>query len=247
MLAAAAFAFYEAENSTVPADAPAQFQAGVIMGYKNEDVRALMLECFKPDQAMADETDAFFAALKSRDFSQIKDIIAQMEPKAISDASVCHTDDKYQQIDDFYSFQENLVKAAEADPDWQIHAIKDIRPHMADIKTGVAAAQTAWNLGTEDGYYQAGIEIGKIDKIVFAYWDKTTEAVNSTVPATAPAQFQAGFVMGFNGQDVRAEMVECFTPDQNLADHTDAFIQALKDHDWATIKSTITELEPEAV
>jgi len=58
-----------------------------------------------------------------------------------------------------------------ADPDWQIHAFKGIKGHMDDIKTGIATAETQWALGTDEGYYQAGLELGKIDKIVFTYWE----------------------------------------------------------------------------
>ena len=80
----------------------------------------------------------------------------------------------------------------------------------------------------------------------FAYAVNITD---STVPATAPADFQAGAFSTFlnNGVDYKTQLDACFTPDQNLADHTDAFIQALKDKDWATVKSTVTELEPEAI
>ena len=53
------------------------------------------------------------------------------------------------------------------DPDWQIHAAKSILPHRADIKAGTKAAITNWDAGK---WYEAGVEIGKIDALVFAYW-----------------------------------------------------------------------------
>ena len=173
MLAAAAYALNMAENS-VPASADAQFQAGLFMGFMDVDIRAQMVECFVPDQKLADDTDAFIAAIKERDLDTIKRIVKEDEPLALKDTETCTNDPKYKDVKAAYDYQIAVVKKAKADPDWQIHAIKDIKPHFAEIKQLGADAQTQWALGTDDGYYNAGVNLGKIDKMVFAYW--TNEA-----------------------------------------------------------------------
>lgn len=171
MLTAAAYAIYIAENS-VPATAPATFQAGVYNGFTGKDIRAEMAACFIPDQKLADETGALITALKAKDFGTIKTIVTSFEAEALVDAAPCMNDPKYVAVHDAYMGQQDLVEAAMADPDWQLHAIKDIRPNLAAIKAGVAAAAAAFDLGTDDGYFASGVEIGKIDKIVFEYWIK---------------------------------------------------------------------------
>ena len=70
-------------------------------------------------------------------------------------------------------------------------------------------------------------------------------ANNGTVPDTAPADFQAGMMFGFNGADVRTLMGECWKPDQHMADSCDAFIAAIEKKDWSTVGSTIKEFVPE--
>ena len=169
MLAAAAYAINIAENG-VPATAPALFIAGVYNGFSGKDLRAPITACFAPDQKLADDVDVMLAAIKAKDFGSIKAIAEGDEAIAIADADACINDPQYQAVSDAYDFQSGIVTKAMADPDWQLHAIKDIRPHLADIKTGAAASIAAWYLGTDEGYFQAGVEIGKIDKIVFAYW-----------------------------------------------------------------------------
>ena len=59
MLSAIAEAMQLVENATVPDTAVADFQAGVFNTAFGVDVRTMINACFKPDQAMADDTDAF--------------------------------------------------------------------------------------------------------------------------------------------------------------------------------------------
>ena len=70
MLSAAIYAMKvaDATNSTTPANAPALFYAGIIMGYAGVDQKDNVLECFQPDQAMADSLDEFIGYLKVKDF-----------------------------------------------------------------------------------------------------------------------------------------------------------------------------------
>lgn len=167
MLSAAVFAIYEAENSTVPATAPADFQAGVFNTFLGEDLKSQFDACFTPDQALADQTDAFIAAIKDRDWATVKSTVEKLEPEAVQDANTCHTDPQYKAVDDAYNTQGKVVKAAKNDPDWQLKVIKAIRPHFAEIKADAADAQTKWAAGD---YYGAGQAIGNIDKFVFAPW-----------------------------------------------------------------------------
>ena len=166
MLAAFAFA---AENSGVPATAPADFQAGVFMGYNGTDLRTAMNACFLPDQKIADDTDAFIAAIEAHDWSTVMGTIKGDEPAALEDADKCINDPAYVDVYDAYHAQQDNVEAAMADPDWQIKAGKALLPHRAEIKTNIKEATTQWNAGN---YYEAGIAVGKIDAIVFAPWEK---------------------------------------------------------------------------
>ena len=170
MLAAVAFAINAAENA-VPATAPADFQAGVFNTFLGEDLKAQFEACFAPDQALADQADAFIAAIKEKDWATVKSTVVALEPEAVTDAHTCHTDPQYKAVDDAYNSQEAVVKAAKNDPDWQIKAIKAIKPHFAEIKGFSADAQTKWAAGD---YYGAGQAIGSIDKIIFAPWAPTS-------------------------------------------------------------------------
>ena len=67
---------------------------------------------------------------------------------------------------------------------------------------------------------------------------------DGNVPDTAPADFQAGLMYGFNGANVWTLMRECWKPDQHMADSCDAFITSIEAKDWASVKSTIMEFVP---
>jgi hypothetical protein len=168
MLSAAAFAIHYAENA-VPATAPADFQAGVLFGYSGKDLRTQVNACFAPDQKLADDTAGFIAAIEAKDFDQIKSIVAGDEKLAIADADTCMKDPQYAEVANAYNHQIDLVTKAVADPDWQIHAIKGLRPHISDIKANTQAALAAWDSGD---YYGAGVKIGEIDSWVFTYWEQ---------------------------------------------------------------------------
>ena len=112
MLAAAAYAMNLAEENTIPASATADFQAGVFFGFDGTDVRTLINECFKPDQKLADETDAFIAAIKAKEWSTVMDTIKGDEAEAQDDAMVCTTDPKYIDVSDAYDNQVNTVERA---------------------------------------------------------------------------------------------------------------------------------------
>ena len=120
MLELVAEALQMVDNGTVPATAPAEFQAGVFNTAFNVDVRTQINACFKPDQEMADSTDAFIKALEDKDWAQVAATIKKFVPSAEADASVCHNDDTYQIVDDQYDREEAIVKAVKADPDWKI-------------------------------------------------------------------------------------------------------------------------------
>ena len=164
MLAAFAFA---AVNTTVPATAPADFQAGVFNTLNGTDLRAMMSVCFKQDQALADQTGAFIAAIEAKDWATVKTTVVTLEPEALADAAVCENDPKYAAVYAEYEYQQDLVKKAKNDPDWQLKALKAVRPHIAEIKADAADALNKWNAGD---YYGAGQAVGKVDAIVFSPW-----------------------------------------------------------------------------
>ena len=70
-------------------------------------------------------------------------------------------------------------------------------------------------------------------------------ANNGTVPDTAPADFQAGLMNGFNGANVWTQLRECWIPDQKMADSCDAFIASVEKKDWKTVEATIKQFVPE--
>ena len=70
-------------------------------------------------------------------------------------------------------------------------------------------------------------------------------ANNGTVPDTAPADFQAGLMNGFNGANVWTLLRECWIPDQKMADSCDSFITSVEKKDWKTVESTIKQFVPE--
>ena len=68
---------------------------------------------------------------------------------------------------------------------------------------------------------------------------------NGNVPDTAPADFQAGLMNGFNGANVWTPLRECWIADQHMADSCNSFISSIEKKDWATVESTIKEFVPE--
>ena len=49
--------------------------------------------------------------------------------------------------------------------------MKDVRPHFAEIKAQEKLVIEGIDSCTSDGFYAAGQAFGKIDKILFAYWE----------------------------------------------------------------------------
>ena len=156
---------YSAVNSSVPAIAPADFQAGLLFGYYGQDVKADMEACFGEDQTLADETDTIIQDIENKDWAniqaEIKKFTADVKPR------VDNCDDKSPVINSMYHNEEDTVKAVKNDPDWQLKILRIVMQSKADITTGVSAALTKWNSGD---YYGAGEELGKIEKIVSAPW-----------------------------------------------------------------------------
>jgi len=118
MLSVVAMALVEAENATVPATAPADFQAGVFNTAFGVDVRTDINACFTPDQNLADHTTAFIAALEAKDWKTVASTVKELEPEAVTDAKTCHDDPKYANVEANYSKEQDTVKAFRADPDW---------------------------------------------------------------------------------------------------------------------------------
>ena len=118
MLSVVAEALVLAENATVPATAVADFQAGVFNTAFGVDVRTDINACFTPDQKLADNTNAFIAALEDKDWSTVVSTVKEFLPEVEADASVCHHDPTYQNVDDQWDHEEAIVKAFRADPDW---------------------------------------------------------------------------------------------------------------------------------
>lgn len=162
----------------------------------------------------------------------------------MKDAAPCENNPQYKAVNDAYHQQESLVKKAYHDPDWQLKASKAVFPHMKEVKQNFKDFQAKWNAGD---YYGSGQAVGNVDKIVFAPWNKGYYASDSGVPATAPADFQAGVLDAMFGTDLRAQMNECFLPDQTLADNTTALIADITDKDWSAALDLVKQFEAEAL
>jgi len=81
---------------------------------------------------------------------------------------------------------------------------------MATIKADIKDATTKWDSGD---YYGAGQAVGNLEKLILAQWYPKSVSAENTVPATAPADFQAGVFNTAFGVDVRTMINTCFTPD----------------------------------
>jgi len=81
---------------------------------------------------------------------------------------------------------------------------------MATIKADIKDATTKWDAAD---YYGSGQAVGNLEKLVFAPWMDTPVSAENSVPATAPADFQAGVFNTAFGVDVRTMINACFTPD----------------------------------
>ena len=106
------------EVNSVPATAPAQFQAGVYNGFTGQDLREQILGCFKPDQDLADDTNGLIKAIEDKNFSAIKDLVEGDEDEALVDVDDCLNDPDYTDVANAYMYQILLVEKAMADPDW---------------------------------------------------------------------------------------------------------------------------------
>ena len=68
-------------------------------------------------------------------------------------------------------------------------------------------------------------------------------AVANSAPATAPAEFQAGVFKAMFNVDIKDDLAECFTPDQELSDHIDTFIKDLAAKDYKSLVELVKEDE----
>ena len=168
----AAFDAIMMANGTVPATAPATFQAGVYNGFTGKDLRSQWEACFPADQKLADATDGLIKAVEAKDLDALKALYTEFHDQVEGDIAPCEAGD-YPEVDDAYHDQGDLVSAAKSDPNWQIKAMKALMPHMKEVKAGATAALSKWDSGD---YYGAGQEIGKIDKIIFAPWEGKRDA-----------------------------------------------------------------------
>ena len=110
------FTAVEMANSTVPATAPADVQAGLFMGYYNQNVQSNMRTCFGEDQKAADAADQLIADIKAKDFKAvqalIKEFVSDVKPR------VDNCDSVDQLVHSMYDNEADTVEDAKNDPDW---------------------------------------------------------------------------------------------------------------------------------
>ena len=156
----------ELANGTVPDTAPADWQAGVLDAMYGTDLKADLEACFVKDQDLADNADAFIAAVEQKDLETIKATIKKFTPQVKEDIKPCETP-QYQDVHDRYNDEEHLVQAIHADPDYQLKLARAAVPHMKDIKANIADFQTKWDSGD---YYGSGVAVGNIEKMITTPW-----------------------------------------------------------------------------
>ena len=165
MLANVFAAVEMAANSTVPATAPADFQAGVFMGYYEQDVHDNITKCFGEDQKAADLIDQMIADVKAKDWKDIQTVAKSLAAEIKPHSDNCSSTDPL--VKSMYDNEEATAKAAEADPKLKSKIISIALLHKKAIMSGNEAAIQKLTAGD---YYGAGIEYGKIEKIVAKPW-----------------------------------------------------------------------------
>ena len=169
MLSAAVLAF--AYDNALPATAPGDFQAGMIFGFSGNDVRDHMNACFKADQQLADDIAKIITAVDDQDIDVAKELVIGDESRVMDDASECMTNPAYADVKAAYEGQIELLKAAKADDQPAIWILAAYKKHMDEIKTYRKTAKKQWRAGN---YYEAGVAIGQVDKLIFEHWENAS-------------------------------------------------------------------------
>ena len=167
MLQAASYAIWLATNDTVPATAPADFQAGLMNGFNGANVWTPLRECWIADQHMADSCNSFITSIEKKDWSTVESTIKEFIPEVEVDIEPCKDDDKYKPVMDQYYLHQHTIAAARKDPDWQVKILKATLHSKDQIKTYIADAEAKWDSGD---YFNSGVAIGKIEAIALAPW-----------------------------------------------------------------------------
>ena len=121
---------------------------------------------------MADSCNSFITSIEAKDWATVESTIKEFTPEVMTDVQPCKDDDKYQDVMDQYDNQEHILRAARADPDWQIKAIRAVLPHKSDVQAYIADAEAKWDAGD---YFNSGVAIGKIEAIALKPWTPSAE------------------------------------------------------------------------
>ena len=179
MINAATLFAIELASNEIPASSTATFQAGyyVGMGGTKDTIRAQVEACFVADQKLADDTDAVVKTLSkdiaAHDWADLKNIESLYfgdKPLIIAAVGPCLSDPQYADVKEAYMTQIAIEKRAEADKHPKPKLIKAVLAHKGAIIDSAISASKNWNLGTDDGFFQAGVEIGKINAIIYSPW-----------------------------------------------------------------------------
>ena len=119
---------------------------------------------------MADNADAFIAALKAKDFATVISTVKKFGPEVEADASPCKTDPTYKDVADQWDHEKAIKDAANADSDFSYKLMQSAMKNMAAIKADFKDATTKWDAGD---YYGAGQAMGDCEKLALAPWWNT--------------------------------------------------------------------------
>ena len=165
MLSAAMFAFEAAMNGA-DINAPALFYAGVVKGYMGKDVKDQVLECFQPDQEVADNLDELVEDIKKEDMGAAQALAKKFIGPVQQDFAPCLDKDKYPVLVAFEEHQEQVINAAAADPD-KIGKIMN----AIDLQKVMELKGQVIDLYYKKDYFGAGEIVGKVDGMVLKPWD----------------------------------------------------------------------------
>merc|ERR1712045_253838 len=104
MLAAALYALDFAQSQDM---AVADFQAGMLSGLNNYDLKSNFEACMEPDDAAYDEIEKIIQMVKDKDYSNIKaEVISGFGPIYMQDMASCSQDPK---VVEALTYQKDLV------------------------------------------------------------------------------------------------------------------------------------------
>jgi len=187
------------------------FTAGLIFGFTGHDHKAELEGCMTDLQPLADDAMKTLADLKALHFLAVAGDIGNfiwMLPNAVSSCEKLEElNADLQVMLNWAEILKNPLKVSKiASKNWLFHG--------TEIKADVATEQADWAKGD---YYGAGDYTAKA-MLTLVPLNSVNEAIDLPPLDPMVPDFTAGLIMGFTGNDHRAQLEGCMTNLQPLAD-----------------------------